>query len=229
MSDNHDGWELIEVDPPDGLVIRVHPETVPTTASPYHASATHVDALGMPVAFTKSDNWPYHPTPCCGAAASISDGPMYCKGCYAEVDGAFGNYPVEPYRPIEEVTNMTTVTPDTPQRAPKRAPAKQLTTMEAVRKVLGRAKGPMTAKQVADKVVPMVPGSKGKTPAATVAAKLYVEAKKPDGFVRKVEGGLCSPPRPESPPSAQADRRPRWGRWSFRYHLTSPVQAECVR
>lgn len=90
----------------DGQELTVHvvPQTVPTTASPFHPSATHIDALGMPVAFSEADNWPYHPTPCCGAAASISDGPMYCKRCYEEVDYAFGNYPVEPYRPIQEVT-----------------------------------------------------------------------------------------------------------------------------
>jgi hypothetical protein len=85
--------------------IKVVPPTVPTTASPFHESATHLDALGMPVAFVDNDDgigpWPYHPTPCCGASASISDGPMYCKGCYFEVDPAFGNHPLEPYREIE--------------------------------------------------------------------------------------------------------------------------------
>jgi hypothetical protein len=83
------------------IVVTVHPPTVPTTASEFHSSATHVDALGMPVAFT-DENWPYHPTPCCGASASIfcDDGTMYCKSCYAEVDDAYGNHPLEPYRPI---------------------------------------------------------------------------------------------------------------------------------
>jgi hypothetical protein len=86
------------------IQIHVVPPTVPTTASEFHASATHVDALGMPVAFSEFDGekWPYHPTPCCGAAASISDGPMYCKGCYEEVDYAFGNYPLAPFRTIAE-------------------------------------------------------------------------------------------------------------------------------
>lgn len=182
-------WTLTEVDPPDGIIIKVHPPTVPTTAAEFHPTATHVDALGMPVAYgghPDDEPWPYHPTPCCGAAASISDPEygMYCKACFGQVDPAFGNHPVEPYRPIKEVTNVTTVTD------------KKLTTMEAVRKVLGRAKGkPMTAKQVAAKVVPMVPGLQGKTPEATVAAKLYVEAKKPDGFVRKVEGGFVLAPK----------------------------------
>ena len=192
------GWTLTEVAPPDGLIIKVHPETVPTTASPYHASATHVDALGMPVAFNRPFGdeapWPYHPTPCCGASASISDPEygMYCKKCYEQVDPAFGNHPVEPYRPIKEVTPVTTVT-QAPKRATKQAKqAKPLTTMQAVQQVLKRAKGPMTAKQVAAKVVPMVPGLKGKTPEATVAAKLYVEAKKPDGILRKVEGGFVA-------------------------------------
>lgn len=86
----------------DEIVVHVVPPTVPTTASPFHATATHVDALGMPVAFGsyEGETWSYHPTPCCGAAASISDGPMYCKACYAEVDDAYGNVPVEPIRPI---------------------------------------------------------------------------------------------------------------------------------
>jgi hypothetical protein len=80
--------------------IRVAPPTVPTTASPYHPSATHRDALGMPVAGV--DSFPFHPTPCCGAAASISDGPMYCKACFAEVDDAYGNVPVRPFSPLGE-------------------------------------------------------------------------------------------------------------------------------
>lgn len=67
---------------------------------------------------------------------------------------------------------------------------KPLTTMQAVAKVLGKAKEPMSASAIADKVVPMVPGLKGKTPKATVAAKLYVDAKKPDGIVSKVDGGF---------------------------------------
>lgn len=89
----------------DGLVIRIHPQTVPTTAAEFHASATHVDALGMPVAIYRDERFgdsPYHPTPCCGAAASISDPEygMYCKRCYEQVDSAFGNVPVEPFRPL---------------------------------------------------------------------------------------------------------------------------------
>lgn len=178
--------ELIRVPAPDGITIRVLEPTVPTTAAPFHSSATHVDAIGMPVAFTKSDDWPYHPTPCCGAGASCDEyATMYCKACYEAVDPAFGNHPVEPYRPIsmlihdEEVTNVTTETTDKP-----------LTTMQAVRQVLTRAKKPLTAKQVAEKVVPLVPGLKGKTPAATVQAKLYVEARKPDGFVQRVDDGF---------------------------------------
>lgn len=86
------------------LKITVHPPTVPTTAAPFHQSATHVDALGMPVAIYKDEDdgyeFPYHPTPCCGAAASISDGPMYCKRCYGEVDDAYGNVPLRPFRAL---------------------------------------------------------------------------------------------------------------------------------
>jgi hypothetical protein len=66
-----------------------------------------------------------------------------------------------------------------------------MTTMQAVAKVLKAAKGePMKAGEIADKVVPLVPGLKGKTPKATVAAKLYTDAKKSDGIVRKVDGGF---------------------------------------
>lgn len=87
------------------LKIVVHPQTVPTTASEHHPSATHIDVLGMPVKFWvdpygECDPFAFHPTPCCGASASISDGPMYCKACYAEVDDAFGNVPVEPFQVI---------------------------------------------------------------------------------------------------------------------------------
>ena len=88
------------------IKIHVQPPTVPTTAAPFHPTATHADALGMPVAFTDphpldGQRWTYHPTPCCGASASISDGPMYCKACYREVDTAFGNVPLEPFREVQ--------------------------------------------------------------------------------------------------------------------------------
>lgn len=109
-----------EYELPDGLTIRVVPATVPTTADPFHPTATHVDALGMPVAGV--DGFPYHPTPCCGASASISDGPMYCKGCYEEVDYAFGNVPLQPFRLIAQVDRVLAaraasgrVTPEVPK------------------------------------------------------------------------------------------------------------------
>lgn len=95
------------------LVVHVVPQTVPTTASPFHPKATHVDALGMPVAFGRHvfddgevEEWTYLPTPCCGAAASISDPEygMYCKACYEQVDDAYGNVPVEPFRPVGEAS-----------------------------------------------------------------------------------------------------------------------------
>jgi hypothetical protein len=85
--------------------IQVHPQSVPTTGAPIHPSATHLDALGMPVAGV--GRFPFHPTPCCGAAASISDPAygMYCKACYGEVDDAYGNVPVEPFRLVSEVVS----------------------------------------------------------------------------------------------------------------------------
>ena len=92
----------------DELRIICLPNTVPTTASPFHPSATHTDALGMPVAFGEhtfadgeTERWTYHPTPCCGAAASVGDWGFYCKACYEEVDPAYGNSPVEPFTEIE--------------------------------------------------------------------------------------------------------------------------------
>lgn len=65
-----------------------------------------------------------------------------------------------------------------------------LTTTQAIRKVLEEADGPLKAAEVAERVIPLVPGLKGKTPAATVAAKLYTEAKKPDAWLGKVNGGF---------------------------------------
>jgi hypothetical protein len=94
----------------EGESIRVTllPNVLPQTREAFHPSATHVDQRGMPVAFSRyqrrvdeaEEAWPFHPTPCCGAAASISDGPMYCKKCYGEVDYAFGNFPLEPFVPL---------------------------------------------------------------------------------------------------------------------------------
>ena len=93
----------------DDFLIRVVPQTVPTTSAPFHPTATHIDALGLPVAYGRFEygdgqveEWSYLPTPCCGASASISDGPMYCKSCYEEVDFAFGNVPTEPIRTLAE-------------------------------------------------------------------------------------------------------------------------------
>ncbi len=78
------------------MKVRVVPQTVPTTASPFHPDATHVDALGMPVAGV--GEFPFHPTSCCGACASVDEyGSMYCKACYNEVDDAYGNVPVQPF------------------------------------------------------------------------------------------------------------------------------------
>ena len=65
-----------------------------------------------------------------------------------------------------------------------------LTATQAIRKVLEEADQPLKAGEIGDLVVPMVPGLKGKTPKATVAAKLYTEAKKPDAWVGKVNGGF---------------------------------------
>ncbi len=102
-------WTLQQEDPPAEIKIIVVPQTVPTTTSPFHHSATHVDALGMPVAIYR-DEWqgkvsehPYHPTPCCGASATYHDADLCCKACWEYVDPAYGNVPVEPFRPISEV------------------------------------------------------------------------------------------------------------------------------
>lgn len=99
-----DEFVLHDADGGSPLRVRVVPQTVPTSASPFHESVTHVDALGMGVAAGVGGDWPFYPTPCCGAAASISDPEygMFCKACYAQVDPAFGGVPVEPLRPREE-------------------------------------------------------------------------------------------------------------------------------
>lgn len=61
----------------------------------------------------------------------------------------------------------------------------KMTVSTAICKVLADASEPLKASEIAKLVVPMVPGLKGKTPAATVAAKIYTEAKKSGGFLRK--------------------------------------------
>lgn len=76
---------------------------------PFHSAATHVDAAGMPVAFYRGpgapeDGWAVLVTPCCGAAASIDDGPMYCKKCYHDVPWSYGGVPREPVRMLGELT-----------------------------------------------------------------------------------------------------------------------------
>jgi len=87
------------------IKIIVQPPTVPTTAADIHPTATHLDALGMPVAiyhdeYTGKDQ-PYHPTPCCGASAKGCDGYIGCRKCYEEIDPAYGNVPLEPFTEIE--------------------------------------------------------------------------------------------------------------------------------
>lgn len=76
------------------MKITVLPNVVPTTGAPFHPSATHRDALGMPVSYC--EGFSFHPTPCCGAAASVGDYGFYCKACYGEVDPAYGNVPHDP-------------------------------------------------------------------------------------------------------------------------------------
>lgn len=85
----------------------------------FHASVTHVDATGMPVAFwngpgAPEGGQPFYATPCCGAAASINDGPMYCKKCYRTVPDAYGGVEREPLRPVGQLAI------DAPQPPPAR-------------------------------------------------------------------------------------------------------------
>lgn len=61
--------------------------------------ATHTDRFGMPVAFSPG-GFPFHPTPCCGAAASAGDGGLYCKACYEALSPEFGGHPAEPFTPM---------------------------------------------------------------------------------------------------------------------------------
>ena len=93
----------------DEITIRVHPPTVPTTASEFHATATHVDALGMPVAFSRP--FPDEPEVALPPDALLRRGGVdqrprvrhVLQGCYGQVDPAFGNHPLAPYRTVEEV------------------------------------------------------------------------------------------------------------------------------
>lgn len=75
----------------------------------FHSIVTHVDADGMPVAVyngpgASEGGDPYYATPCCGSAASINDGPMYCKKCYRAVPDAYGGVPREPFRDAGQFT-----------------------------------------------------------------------------------------------------------------------------
>ena len=64
-----------------------------------------------------------------------------------------------------------------------------MTTRQAILHVLKQASEPLKTSQIAEAVVPLVPTLRGKTPRATVGAKLYTEAKRPGSPIRRVEGG----------------------------------------
>ena len=66
---------------------------------------------------------------------------------------------------------------------------------------------PMPVKEVVEAALsdPEVTGMKGKTPAATLSAALYTEAKKPDGAVTLVKRGMVK---------ARPEKRARGGRRS---------------
>jgi len=70
--------------------------------------------------------------------------------------------------------------------------------------VLRRSRKAMPVKEVVAKALadPAVTGMKGKTPAATLSAALYTEAKKSDGAVVLVERGIMK---------ARPERRARGG------------------
>jgi len=71
--------------------------------------------------------------------------------------------------------------------------------------VLRRSRKPLPVKEVVAAALadPEVTGMKGKTPAATLSAALYTEAKKPDGAVILVGRGMMKA-RPQRKASAES-------------------------
>lgn len=75
-----------------------------------------------------------------------------------------------------------------------------MTSKEAIRAVLAKSSEPMKALEIAEQAIPLT-SLKGATPGATIAAVLYVEAKKDNGIVVQVEKGTFKL-REESPAPA---------------------------
>jgi hypothetical protein len=73
----------------------------------------------------------------------------------------------------------------------KDQPAKKVSARETAIAIVRRSRKPIEVKKVVAKVL-ATPGVelKGKTPEATISAMIYVEAKKPDGAIRKAGRGL---------------------------------------
>lgn len=81
----------------------------------------------------------------------------------------------------------------------------KMTVTQALRQVLEQADGPLKPNEIAERVVPLAKGLKGKTPKATVAAKLYTEAKREGGFVKRVaDGFVFAEPATEADPDSPA-------------------------
>jgi hypothetical protein len=72
--------------------------------------ATHLDAWNTPMAFSPSE-WPYYPTPCCGAAVTIDtdSGVTYCRACYEDQNPMLGGHPVEPYASALGITRKNEI------------------------------------------------------------------------------------------------------------------------
>ena len=120
-----------------------------------------------------------------------------------------------------------------------------MSSTEAMRKVLSEADGPLGASEIAKRVIEgkLAPGLKGKTPAATMAAQLYVAAKKPDGFVRKTAKGfvlrdeVAATPEPTekvekklaTPDPKPSKREKRLSGDAARERLNAKIEADLAR
>jgi hypothetical protein len=89
-------------------------------------------------------------------------------------------------------TKRATAKRTSAKRGAARPEAKTMSAKAAALEYLRKHRGPQEVKAVIAHVLddPRVTGLKGKTPAATIAAQIYTEAKKPDGRVEKVERGV---------------------------------------
>jgi len=86
---------------------------------------------------------------------------------------------------------------------------KPMTTVAAIEHVLGRAKGPLRANEITKRILDgkLAPGLKGKTPEATVAARLSTDVKRGGGlFARTGPGEYTLARKPKAAGRARKSR-----------------------